>query len=59
MGFYHKSEALLIVFTKNAFIFQNIIDMAFLSCIIGFNACLVLVNFEFIITEYIGSLTVE
>ncbi len=42
---------MLIIFIKNDFIFANPIDRTLLFCIMGLSACLVLVNFMFIITE--------
>ena len=50
--FYHKFTAMLIIFIKTAFIFKNPIDITILFCIMRLSVCLVLVNFEFIITEY-------
>lgn len=43
---------MLIIFEENDFIFKIPIDIAGLSCIMGLSACLVLVNFEFIMTEH-------
>lgn len=43
---------MLIIFIKIAFIFKNPIDITILFCIMRLSVCLVLVNFEFIITEY-------
>lgn len=44
--------SMLIIFIKNALIFKIPIDMARLFCIMRLSVCLVLVNFEFIMTEY-------